>query len=206
MFDYLIKNGTLIDGTGSPRFRADLAVSGDKIVKIGQLDDVEAAEVLDASGCIVCPGFIDNHSHADQNVLADPYGRNFLCQGITTEVGGNCGDSLSPHHGEIISIAASSMTFADEAAFRVYGSGEDPISNCVVLQEDITEGQSVTSFRINAYLPGYRTKKICVFEGKTVGHKVFCKFAAIRAWQYELEITGHDGDYVIRDMQAYYVK
>ena len=98
------------------------------------------------------------------------------------------------------------MTFADEAAFRVYGSGEDPISNCVVLQEDITEGQSVTSFRINAYLPGYRTKKICVFEGKTVGHKVFCKFAAIRAWQYELEITGHDGDYVIRDMQAYYVK
>ena len=114
MFDYIIKNGTLIDGTGSPRYQADLAISGDQIVKIGQLDCAEAKEVLDASGCIVCPGFIDNHSHADQNVLADPYGRNFLCQGITTEVGGNCGDSLSPHHGEIISIAASSMTFADK--------------------------------------------------------------------------------------------
>ena len=114
MFDYIIKNGTLIDGTGAPRYQADLAISGDQIVKIGQLDGAEAKEVLDASGCIVCPGFIDNHSHADQNVLADPYGRNFLCQGITTEVGGNCGDSLSPHHGEIISIAASSMTFADE--------------------------------------------------------------------------------------------
>ena len=115
MFDYVIKNGKLIDGTGAPAFYGDVAVKGDKIVKIGEIDAAEAAEVLDASGCIVTPGFIDNHSHADQNVLADPYGRNFLCQGITTEVGGNCGDSLSPHHGEIISIAASSMTFADEA-------------------------------------------------------------------------------------------
>jgi hypothetical protein len=98
------------------------------------------------------------------------------------------------------------MTFADETAFRVYGSGEDPISNCVVLQEDITEGQSVTSFRINAYLPGYRTKKICVFEGKTVGHKVFCKFSPIRATKYEVVINASDGEHRITDIKAFYVK
>ena len=98
------------------------------------------------------------------------------------------------------------ITFADEAAFGMYGTEQDPISNCVVLQEDISEGQSITAFRIYAYLPGYKTRKIQVFEGKTIGHKVFCKFAAIRAHRYELEITGHDGDYTIREMKAYYVK
>lgn len=82
---------------------------------------------------------------------------------------------------------------------------ESHFSNCVMLQEDLTEGQSVTSFRIYAYLPYYQHKKIQVFEGRTIGHKVLCKFSTIRASRYELEISGHEGDYAIRDMKVYYV-
>jgi hypothetical protein len=75
-----------------------------------------------------------------------------------------------------------------------------------MLKEDLTHGQSVTNFRIYAYLPRYRHKKIQVFEGRTIGHKVYCRFSPLRCSKYEIEITGHNGDYTITDIQAFYVK
>lgn len=80
------------------------------------------------------------------------------------------------------------------------------LSNRVVISEDLTNGQSVTSFRLYAHLPCYRAKRICVFQGSTIGHKLICSFGAIRSAKYTLEVTGHDGEYTIADMKAYFAK
>ena len=82
----------------------------------------------------------------------------------------------------------------------------EKLSNTLVISEDITEGQKITSFSVFAYLPNYRKVKIQVFEGKTVGHKIFCKFAAIRASKFEIVINSSDGEHKIKDIKAYYVK
>ena len=96
MYDLLIKNGRVLDGTGSPWFRADVAVVGDRIVAMGRLDDREAAQTIDAAGNFVAPGFIEEHSHADVTVLVDPLAQSCIRQGMTTLVVGNCGHAAAP--------------------------------------------------------------------------------------------------------------
>ena len=96
VFDSLIKNGTVIDGTGDLRYDADVGIIGGKIAAIGKLDDAEARRIIDASGLVVAPGFIDMHSHSDVTLLDDPGGESKAHQGVTTEVTGNCGFSPFP--------------------------------------------------------------------------------------------------------------
>ncbi|MEA4845807.1 MAG: D-aminoacylase [Clostridiaceae bacterium] len=104
----------MIDGSGQPSRYKDVAIQNGKIAVIGDVADVAAESVLDATGCVVCPGFIDAHSHCDLNVLVDPAAKNALEQGITTEIGGNCGESLSPNNGKISSLAQSMLAFASK--------------------------------------------------------------------------------------------
>ena len=98
MYDVLIKNGTIIDGTGRPMFNADLGIKEDKIVKIGQLHDESAEVEIDATDRYVCPGFVDvnNHSDAYWRIFLDPGLESMVYQGVTTIIGGNCGSSLAP--------------------------------------------------------------------------------------------------------------
>lgn len=96
MFDILIKNGTVIDGTGAKRKYADVAVESDRIVKIDSVIDAPAKTVIDAEGQFVTPGFIDVHSHADRIVVEDNDSQVFLRQGITTQFMGQCGASPVP--------------------------------------------------------------------------------------------------------------
>ena len=96
MYDVVIKQGTVIDGTGAPGFRADIAISNGKIVKIAHAITDKAMRTLDAKGLIVCPGFVDMHSHSDQRCLFNNAAANYLEQGITTEVMGQCGISVVP--------------------------------------------------------------------------------------------------------------
>ena len=93
-FDSLIRNGTVIDGTGRLRYEADIGISRGRIAAIGPLGDAGAAHTIDASGLIVAPGFIDIHSHSDMSLFDDPGGDSKAFQGVTTEVIGNC--SFSP--------------------------------------------------------------------------------------------------------------
>lgn len=94
--DYVLKNGSIIDGTGNPSYYADVGVKDEVIVKIGKISEEHAVEVIDGSGKIICPGFIDAHSHTDSTIYANPTAESTIRQGITTEIVGNCGMSAAP--------------------------------------------------------------------------------------------------------------
>jgi N-acyl-D-amino-acid deacylase len=96
MYDLLVRGGRVIDGTGGPWFRADVAVVGDRIVAMDHLEGREAAQVIDATGLFVTPGFVEEHSHSDVTVLVDPHAQSAIRQGITTLVVGLCGMSAAP--------------------------------------------------------------------------------------------------------------
>ncbi|HRY82733.1 MAG TPA: amidohydrolase family protein [Candidatus Moranbacteria bacterium] len=98
MYDILIKNGKIIDGTGQAGFLADVAIKEDKIVKIGELHNEKGEIEIDANGKIVCPGFVDINNHSDTfwQIFLNPDLESLAYQGITTIVGGACGSSLAP--------------------------------------------------------------------------------------------------------------
>ena len=99
MLDVLVKDGMVVDGTGSPWTRADVGVSGGRIVAVGALGGAAATRTIAARGLAVAPGFIDCHSHSDGGVLQNRGCESTLLQGVTTEVVGNCGTSPAPLRG-----------------------------------------------------------------------------------------------------------
>ncbi|MDE2662185.1 MAG: amidohydrolase family protein [Gemmatimonadota bacterium] len=108
-YDILIRNGRVIDGTGDPWFEADIAVAGDRIVRIGRLGDATARRVVDATGMYVVPGFIDLHSHADRAMTSEHLearrAKSLNSQGLTTVIGGPDGRNQSwPLSAEIAAL------------------------------------------------------------------------------------------------------
>lgn len=99
----LLKNGIVIDGTGEKPFRADLLIEDDKILKVQENINIENVKIIDVDGKVVCPGFIDTHSHSDLMILVNPYNETKIRQGITTEVLGQDGISMAPLPKEYIS-------------------------------------------------------------------------------------------------------
>src|SRR5262245_23004564 len=92
-YDVLIKNGRIVDGTGSAWYRGDVAVRGDTIAKIAWKIDAPAAKVIDATGKVVAPGFIDLHTHARRGIMQLPTAENYVRQGVTTLMEGPDGGS-----------------------------------------------------------------------------------------------------------------
>lgn len=96
-FDLVIRNGRVFDGSGNPWFRADIGIKGQKIAAIrDRIEASQAVKVIEAEGLAVAPGFIDIHTHADRDLLDIPGCENYVSQGVTTLVGGNCGDHDFP--------------------------------------------------------------------------------------------------------------
>ncbi|MBC7572030.1 MAG: D-aminoacylase [Spirosoma sp.] len=92
-YDVVIKNGRVVDGSGNPWQRADIAIQDGKIVRIGTVDATGAKQVIDAVGQVVAPGFIDVHTHVEGSIIKTPLAPNFLYDGVTTLITGNCGGS-----------------------------------------------------------------------------------------------------------------
>ena len=108
MLDVIIKNGTIIDGSGKPMYRADVGIREGVITDIGDLHNEHAEVEIDATKKYISPGFIDVNNHSDTywRIFIDPALESLLCQGVTTIIGGNCGSSLAPlaNHDVIKSI------------------------------------------------------------------------------------------------------
>ena len=103
----VIKGGTVVDGTGEPGRRADVLIANGRVVEIG--DDLQGDRTLDATGCVVAPGFIDIHTHYDAQVFWDPALTPSCFHGVTTVVGGNCGFSIAPIRPGDAELMASTM-------------------------------------------------------------------------------------------------
>ena len=109
-FDTILKDGIVVDGTRSQRYRADVGIRAGRITKIGRLRSSEADRVLDASGMIVAPGFIDLHTHYDAQLFWDPYLTLSGWHGVTSVVIGNCGFGFAPMRPEMRDRAMLTMT------------------------------------------------------------------------------------------------
>lgn len=154
---YLIIGGTLIDGAGMPGVRMDVAIKGDKISGIHAPETASASTVLDVVGHVICPGFIDIHTHSDLSLLSCPQAESKIRQGVTTEVVGNCGSSAAPLHGAAVNAAKElarpygveiDWTRFDDYLRRLSSNGvsvnvaslvgADTIRMCVLGADDVT--------------------------------------------------------------------
>ena len=113
MYDLVIRNGTVVDGTGLPKYKADVAVSGERIAAIGRIPE-KGKEEIDATGHVVSPGFIDGHTHMDAQVFWDPLGSCSCWHGVTTVVMGNCGFTLAPGTPEQRDMIVSNIQRAED--------------------------------------------------------------------------------------------
>ncbi len=95
MFDIVIREGKVLDGAGNPWFKANIGIKGDSIAEINRRP-MDGEKIIDASGLMVSPGLIDSHTHSDYGVLRYNIGLNYLTQGVTTVVTGECGGSMYP--------------------------------------------------------------------------------------------------------------
>ena len=119
MFDIVIRNGRLIDGTGNPFFRAGLGIKAGKIAAIQDLSTSSAKRVIDANEQVVCPGFIDLHAHSDISLLINPRAESVVRQGITTNVIGMCGNSAAPFKEGANELFAEFVLFGSELPLDV---------------------------------------------------------------------------------------
>jgi N-acyl-D-amino-acid deacylase len=112
--DVVIKNGTVVDGTGAPAIRADVAIDGDRISAVGEVDASGANQVIDAEGRIVTPGFVDLHSHLDAQVGWDPTMSSSCYHGVTSVVMGNCGMTFAPVRPGQADVLAGAMETVED--------------------------------------------------------------------------------------------
>ena len=119
--DIVIRGGTVVDGTGAPGRAADVAIAGGRIVSVG--DGLSGTRVLDASGQVVAPGFIDIHTHYDAQVFWDPRLTPSSFHGVTTVVAGNCGFSIAPVRREGVELLARTLQHVEDMSFETLEVG-----------------------------------------------------------------------------------
>lgn len=133
MYDLIIKNGTVIDGTGTPACVCDIAIFKGKIVRISK--NIDGGKIIDAKGLVVSPGFIDSHSHADDAMFEYPNMVEKIEQGITTTVAGQCGFSAAP-------VRAENIEYISGNAQEIYKTFGAMVKNV----KDVSMGANIMSF------------------------------------------------------------
>ncbi|HTR88173.1 MAG TPA: amidohydrolase family protein [Reyranella sp.] len=122
-FDLIVRNGMIVDGSGLPRFQADVGVKDGKIVEIGRLNGAAAKETFDAEGRVVSPGFVDGHTHMDAQIFWDPIGTSSCFQGVTSVVMGNCGFTLAPCREEDADLVMRNLERAEDISRAAMKAG-----------------------------------------------------------------------------------
>ncbi len=112
-YDIVIRNGMIVDGSGSARYRADVGITDGKIARIGRINE-KARQTIDAEGHVVSPGFVDGHTHMDAQVFWDPIGSCSSYHGVTSVVMGNCGFTLAPCKQEDADLVFRSLERAED--------------------------------------------------------------------------------------------
>lgn len=148
MFDLILENAKILDGSGKPAYKGDIGIKGVAIEAIGDLQEAEAEKRIDVAGKTVCPGFIDVHSHADLAFFREEHAKiltPLVTQGITTFIGGNCGMALSPiteHHKDGQQLYLEIFTqmdfekdirWSDMGSFMEHMDSQDITLNCGLL-------------------------------------------------------------------------
>lgn len=152
MSQILIKDGMIYDGTGSKPFKADILVSGEKILEIGKPVSGEDCDVINAEGCAVSPGFIDTHTHADMSIFYDRQHSCSLLQGVTTEIVGMCGLGLTPLNSEQFDnyVKYSAGIFDNIPGFHPDFSTVDKYLSAIVCGNNIAYSATHSAVRIAA--------------------------------------------------------
>ena len=177
MFDTVIRNGQVIDGTGMPARKVDVAVKDGRIVEVGTIGrEVEAEREIDAAGRAVSPGFIDIHTHAESSLLENPTAWNYVSQGVTTAIGGNCGggpfpvrDYAEKADGCDLGINLGLLVGHNTVRSRVMGTENRPSTGDEVreMKDLVFEAMDEGAFGISTglkYIPGAYAKTDEVIE------------------------------------------
>ena len=123
-YDLVIRGGVVVDGSGLPRYRADVGIQGDIIAAVGRIDE-RGRQEIDADGHVVTPGFVDGHTHMDAQVFWDPLGSCSCYHGVTSVVMGNCGFSLAPAPEAQRALVVRNLERAEDISGRAMAEGID---------------------------------------------------------------------------------
>ena len=169
-YDLVIKNGFIIDGTGNPWFKSDIGLKKQKIVRIGFIDESQAKKSIDAQNLIVSPGFIDIHTHCDRKIAEVPTVDNYIYQGVTTVIGGNCGGHPFPlkEHFKKIEDRGVSVNFGclighntirrKVMGFKMEAPTEEEIEKMKALVDEEMKAGALGFSTGLSYLPGIYSK------------------------------------------------
>lgn len=167
-FDLILRGGLLLDGSGQPGWRSDLAVRGDRLAALGDLAGVTAAQEYDCSGLVVCPGFIDLHSHSDVTLLANPRAESAVHMGVTSECNGQCGMGVFPVRPEHRDSLRACNSFIEAGVDYAWISAAEYLERLRAAGPSLNVAQMVGQSALRAWAMGFENRPATAAERQTM--------------------------------------